>query len=183
MRLLVLMIAIVCTICTADARGFENETASFANTHETTHRRLTPHPAQSTQTKPVHENAGVRIPHKFRGHIYHGAVAWDHGHWHHTTHKGRFGWWWDVGGVWYLYSEPTEGAPSYVSDVEAQNQTTTTQSSPSTTQPSSTPEVPEETHFSVYYRPGDLDGVKYQTLEECWAAMKQAGNVGICVRK
>ena len=31
---------------------------------------------------------------------------WRGGHWVHTRHGGRLGWWWVVGGVWYFYPAP-----------------------------------------------------------------------------
>ncbi|MGC1559831.1 MAG: hypothetical protein WA820_08295, partial [Bradyrhizobium sp.] len=54
----------------------------------------------------------------FGGHAYHGRLAWEGGQWRHEAHSGRYGWWWDVGGVWYFYPQPMEGPPAYVSDVE-----------------------------------------------------------------
>jgi hypothetical protein len=36
---------------------------------------------------------------------------------------------------------------------------------------------------AVYYRPGDISGVRYPTLEECNRVRQQAGNVGVCVMK
>lgn len=54
----------------------------------------------------------------YGGHPYHGRVAWEGGRWRHEMHNGRYGWWWDVGGVWYFYPQPMEGPPAYVSDVE-----------------------------------------------------------------
>jgi hypothetical protein len=54
----------------------------------------------------------------FGGHVYHGRMAWEGGRWRHEAHNGRYGWWWDVGGVWYFYPQPMEGPPAYVSDVE-----------------------------------------------------------------
>ena len=54
----------------------------------------------------------------FGGHPYHGRLAWEGGRWRHEMHNGRFGYWWDVGGVWYFYPQPTDGPPTYVSDVE-----------------------------------------------------------------
>lgn len=108
----------------------------------------------------------------FNGHTYNGKLTWDHGKWHHTTHNGRLGWWWDVGGVWYFYPEPTEGPPAYVSDTESPDETQeATQSS--TRQPLR----------AFYYRPGNLNGAPYETIEECTKVIEQAGNVGICVLK
>jgi hypothetical protein len=57
--------------------------------------------------------------HTFGGHVYHGHLAWDRGHWRHEWHNGRLGWWWDVDGAWYFYPQPIDGPPAYVSDVEA----------------------------------------------------------------
>jgi hypothetical protein len=54
----------------------------------------------------------------FGGHPYRGRLAWEGGRWRHEMHNGRYGWWWDVGGVWYFYPQPVEGPPTYVSDVE-----------------------------------------------------------------
>jgi hypothetical protein len=54
----------------------------------------------------------------FGGHRYYGRLAWEGGRWRHEMHNGRYGWWWDVGGVWYSYPQPMEGPPAYVSDVE-----------------------------------------------------------------
>jgi hypothetical protein len=55
----------------------------------------------------------------FGGHPYHGRLAWEGGRWRHEMHNGRYGYWWDVGGVWYFYPQPMDGPPTYVSDVEA----------------------------------------------------------------
>jgi hypothetical protein len=54
----------------------------------------------------------------FGGHPYRGRLAWEGGRWRHEMHNGRFGWWWDVGGVWYFYPQQMDGPPAYVSDVE-----------------------------------------------------------------
>ena len=54
----------------------------------------------------------------FGGHVYHGRQAWEGGRWRHEARNGRYGWWWDVGGVWYFYPQPMEGPPDYVSDLE-----------------------------------------------------------------
>jgi hypothetical protein len=60
----------------------------------------------------------------FAGHVYHGKLAWRDGQWHHATHDGREGWWWDVGGFSYFYPEQIEGPPDYVSDVEVADDAT-----------------------------------------------------------
>jgi hypothetical protein len=112
----------------------------------------------------------------FGGHAYHGQLAWSDGRWHHTTRNGRDGWWWDVGGFWYFYPQQIEGPPDYVSDVEVADDAT---AAPSPAAPAPT----EESNYAVYYRPGDLTGTRYQTLEECLQAREQAGNVGECIFK
>jgi hypothetical protein len=113
--------------------------------------------------------------HNFGGHVYHGRLAWRHGRWHHAMRNGRFGWWWDVGGIWYFYPEETAGPPDYVSDIEAVDENTAAPASP--------PPPPDEPHYALYYRPGDFLGTRYQTLKECSQARQQAGNVGVCVMK
>jgi hypothetical protein len=110
--------------------------------------------------------------HNFRGHVYHGQLAWKHGRWRHEKRNGRFGWWWDVGGIWYFYPEPIEGPPDYVSDIEVADEAT-----------AAPPPPPEEPRQTFYYRPGDLKGIPYDTLEECTKARQQAGDVGVCVMK
>jgi hypothetical protein len=112
--------------------------------------------------------------HSFGGHVYRGRLAWRHGRWHHAMRNGRFGWWWDVGGIWYLYPEQIEGPPDYVSDIEAGDEKSAAPASPP---------PPDEPRYAIYYRPGDFLGTRYQTLEECWQARQQAGDVGICVMK
>jgi hypothetical protein len=75
-----------------------------------------------------------------------------------------------VGGFWYFYPQQIEGPPDYVSDVEVADDAT---AAPSPAAPAPT----EESNYAVYYRPGDLTGTRYQTLEECLQAREQAGNV------
>jgi hypothetical protein len=60
-----------------------------------------------------------RLPERnFGGYPYHGRLGWEGGRWRHEAHTGRYGWWWDVGGVWYFYPQPMDGPPAYVSDLE-----------------------------------------------------------------
>jgi hypothetical protein len=80
-----------------------------------------------------------------------------------------------VGGFWYFYPQQSEGPPDYVSDVEVADDAT---ASPTTPAP-----APAEPNYAVYYRPGDLTGTRYQTLEECLQAREQARNVGECIFK
>jgi hypothetical protein len=115
--------------------------------------------------------AAVRS-HNFRGHVYHGHLDWKHGRWRHEKRNGRFGWWWDVGGIWYFYPEPIEGPPDYVSDIEVADEAAAVP-----------PPPPEEPHQTFYYRPGDLKGIPYDTIEECTKARQLAGDVGVCVMK
>jgi hypothetical protein len=110
----------------------------------------------------------------FGGHVYHGQLAWRDGRWHHATRNGRDGWWWDVGGFWYFYPQQIEGPPDYVSDVEVADDA---MAAPSPAAP------PEEPNYAVYYRPGDLTGTRYETLEKCEQVKEQAGSVGVCVLK
>jgi len=44
--------------------------------------------------------------------------AWYGGRWRHEQHFGRYGYWWEVNGVWYFYDQPMAGPPAYVSDME-----------------------------------------------------------------
>jgi hypothetical protein len=64
-----------------------------------------------------------RDPHDFHGRDFgHFSVeeraAWIGGGWHHDFHNGRFGWWWQVGPVWYFYAAPIYPYPTVVPDVE-----------------------------------------------------------------
>lgn len=36
---------------------------------------------------------------------------WRGGYWHHGDYRGHVGWWWVVGGVWYLYPTPVYPYP------------------------------------------------------------------------
>ena len=42
--------------------------------------------------------------------------------------------------------------------------------------------APAEPNYAVYYRPGDLTGARYKTLEECLQVRKRAGS-GECIWK
>jgi hypothetical protein len=44
----------------------------------------------------------------------HEFEAWRHGYWHHDWYNGRFGWWFDVGGLWYPYAAPVFPFPLVV---------------------------------------------------------------------
>jgi hypothetical protein len=110
-------------------------------------------------------------PQTFGGRVYHGRLAWRDGRWRQAERDGRFGWWWDVGGFWYFYPQQTKGPPDYMSDVEVADDAT------------AAPPPPQQPQRAFYYRPGDLKGVPYDTIEDCTKAMQQAGDVGVCVYK
>jgi hypothetical protein len=132
-------------------------------------------PEERTPLRGPEEQTPLR-PQTFGGRVYHGQLAWRDGRWHHTTRNGRDGWWWDVGGYWYFYPQQIEGPPDYVSDVEVADEATAAPSP-------AAPTPPEEPNYAVYYRPGDLTGTRYETLEKCEQVKEQAGNVGVCVLK
>lgn len=59
-----------------------------------------------------------RVP-DFHGRDFHHFDAhersvWRGGVWVHDWHDGRYGWWWSLGGAWYLYPEPIYPYPTYV---------------------------------------------------------------------
>ncbi|MGN6230020.1 MAG: hypothetical protein ACTHNZ_02510 [Trinickia sp.] len=64
------------------------------------------------------------VPAPYRGNIHRfvdqDARVWRGGRWHHDHHRGRFGWWWVVGGLWYFYPQPVYPYPDPFSpgDVE-----------------------------------------------------------------
>ena len=168
MRLLLLILAIVSASGVAKAQ-LPNSDARSPNANS----RVAP---QKTQSLPLQRGPVAHVPlrsRNFGDHVYHGRLAWEKGRWHHTTRRGRFGWWWDVGGIWYFYSEPIEGPPTYISDTEVADDTTSVPQQP----------LAESKHHAFYYHPGDLIGVPYDTIEECTNARQQAGSVGICVLK
>jgi hypothetical protein len=41
----------------------------------------------------------------------HDYTVWRSGRWYRVRHEGRFGWWWVVGGIWYLYPQPVYPHP------------------------------------------------------------------------
>jgi hypothetical protein len=85
---------------------------------------VAPRPGGAPQVRGPQGPQGQRVvrgnfpTRNFGGHPYHGRLAWEGGRWRHEMHNGRFGYWWDVGGVWYFYPQPMDGPPTYVSDVE-----------------------------------------------------------------
>jgi hypothetical protein len=53
---------------------------------------------------------GVYVAPAWRGNIrnfgHHDVNIWRGGGWRHTNYGGRLGWWWVVGGSYYLYQQP-----------------------------------------------------------------------------
>ena len=132
-------------------------------------------PPQRVQRPILPQGQKLRSPlptRNFGGHVYHGQFAWERGRWHHTTRNGRFGWWWDVGGVWYYYPEQIEGPPTSISNIEVADETAPAPQPPTA-----------NIHHAFYYRPGDLRGIAYETIEQCAKVIQDAGNIGICVMK
>lgn len=39
---------------------------------------------------------------------------WRRGNWRHTSHDGKFGWWWYVDGFWFFYATPIYPYPTYI---------------------------------------------------------------------
>ena len=81
MRFLSWVVAIACTCCVADAqqRGFDARSPD-AN------RQL----GRKTLRNQSRVRGGFTAPTNlrslnFRGHVYHGRLAWEQGRWHHTT--------------------------------------------------------------------------------------------------
>ncbi len=112
-------------------------------------------------------------PRQFGGRIYYGARAWRQGVWRHHARNGLYGWWWDLGGWGYYYTVPKEGPPDYVSEIaEPEEEAMAAESEP-----------PRPSSQAFYYRPGDLNGVPYSTLNACEKARVEAGNIGMCIWK
>jgi len=119
----------------------------------------------------LYQRSDIR-PHSLNNQTYYGARPWRQGTWRHESRHGRYGWWWDTGGVAYFYTARAEQPPDNVSDI----------SEPDETDPPETGAAPEPQR-AYLYRPGDLDGVVYDTLEACRKAQEDAGGAGVCVIK
>lgn len=50
---------------------------------------------------PSHGRGDISRPHQQDRNAWRGG-----GHWAHDRHGGGLGWWWGVGGLWYLYPPP-----------------------------------------------------------------------------
>lgn len=75
-------------------------------------------PSRERQAAPAGKSASERHG-TFRGRDYAQFTAedrdhWRRGEWRHTSHDGRFGWWWFVGGFWYFYPQPIYPYPTYI---------------------------------------------------------------------
>lgn len=67
------------------------------------------------------ERGGPRWHGDIRHFDRHDRGIWRGGFWRHGDHGGRFGWWWVVGGSWYLYPQPVYPYPNpYVPPVVVQ---------------------------------------------------------------
>ncbi len=75
-------------------------------------RRHGPEPRAPLAQAP---RAAGRIPAPYHGDIHRfvdrDARVWRGGNWHHSHHRGRYGWWWVVGGLWYFYPQPVYPYP------------------------------------------------------------------------
>jgi hypothetical protein len=49
--------------------------------------------------------------------------------------------------------------------------------------PPSSQGVAETSLHAVYYRPGDLKGIAFDSIVQCSKAREEAGNIGVCVIK
>jgi len=49
-------------------------------------------------------------------------AAWTRGQWLHRWYHGRYGWWWNAGGVWFWYDAPVYPYPTVVSDYYYEDQ-------------------------------------------------------------
>lgn len=47
-------------------------------------------------------------------------AMWRGGRWGQGYHNGRYGWWWNTGGAWYLYDAPIYPYPTMVSETMAE---------------------------------------------------------------
>ncbi|HEY6896058.1 MAG TPA: hypothetical protein VI279_02255 [Rhodocyclaceae bacterium] len=59
--------------------------------------------------------AGTEHHHRHNGTLIvdiNAGPFWSKGYWHHGHHSDRYGWWWVVGGTWYLYPEPIYPYPT-----------------------------------------------------------------------
>jgi hypothetical protein len=112
-------------------------------------------------------------PHTLNSRVYYGSRPWPRGVWRHETRRGRYGWWWDTGGIAYFYNTPSEGPPDHVSEVTEPDEEAPDLGSAPAVEPSGV----------YFYRPGDLEGVAYDTLQDCREAQEKAGNKGICIVK
>ena len=131
-----------------------------------------PHPTAPLAIQPRPQFRRPLPQHSFNNRIYYGTRSWRAGMWRHEDRGGRYGWWWNTGGIAYFYSAPSEGAPDYVSDI----------SEPDAPGQPAGPAPPAPPQRAYLYLPADMNGAPYDTLEACWDAQKKAGK-GICVLK
>jgi hypothetical protein len=109
------------------AAGTLSAQAQVHHDHHDHHHPAPPHGHPPGPPHGIYHHGG---PHGFvgRGHYhpyrFHHDFAhftpyemglWRHGHWYHSWHDGRYGWWWAVNGLWYFYAAPIYPFPGYVS--------------------------------------------------------------------
>jgi hypothetical protein len=66
---------------------------------------------------PTQFNSGRFYGHDFAHFTSHDLDLWHRGAWHHEFYDGRYGWWYDVDGIWYFYDQPVYPYPTYIPDV------------------------------------------------------------------
>ena len=68
---------------------------------------------------PMAQAQSHRGGHDFHGRDFghldrHERSVWRVGVWIHDWHDGRYAWWWQLGGFWYIYPEPIYPYPTYI---------------------------------------------------------------------
>lgn len=120
-RIVLPLISIVTVFALSAQAQEQNHSPSGDGQGKPAAQAARPGPARAGHTRGPQDlrYARGRLPERnFGGHVYHGRQAWEGGRWRHEAHNGRYGWWWDVGGVRYFYPQPMDGPPTYVSGLE-----------------------------------------------------------------
>ncbi len=106
-----------------NSRGAPPQTGRGGPPHQQNFRAVAPQGAPQARGNPGggapqarYVARGPAPTREFGGQPYRGHLAWEGGRWRHESHDGRYGWWWDVGGVWYYYPQRVEGPPVYISE-------------------------------------------------------------------
>ena len=82
--------------------------------------------------------------HRYTGHDFNHwseqeQTIWRSGAWRHERYKGRFGWWWNAGGMMYFYEEPVYPYPQVLPETEYELPVEDQQQPEYTQEPSSDP--------------------------------------------